>query len=511
MPIPAVDPGKPFITLDRITLRVRDRRLFEGDSWEIGTGQNWAVIGPNGAGKTSLVKAIAGRVPIVAGHIRYHADGLAPATIGYLSFETHQNLVEREEIRDEARFFGGDLNGFLSVRQVLQAAGSPATPLPPPIVGVCDRLEIAGLLDRPAARLSTGEVRRVLTARELLASPRLLILDEPFEGLDESGRRQMQALIAATVAGGTPVILVTHRLAEIPPAVTHVLTVKHGRIASRGRRPPTLDRSDLERLYGPEKPRVTSLPPNPPIAARNPGAPGRVLIDMCRVTVRYGSVTVLEDLNWTVRAGENWAIVGPNGSGKTTLLGLIAGDNPQAYANSIELFGCRRGSGETIWDIKRALGLVSAEFQLRYRKPLRAAEVVVSGFFDSVGLYRRATCRQVRIAWTWMNRLGCAGLAKRIFPHLSQGEQRLVLLARAMVRSPPLLILDEPCQGLDRVARRRLFDVLDRVGKNTRTGLLYVTHYPAEIPQTTTHILRFERSGRGGYRVRQETLAGQQE
>ncbi|MFZ0614275.1 MAG: ATP-binding cassette domain-containing protein, partial [Desulfobacterales bacterium] len=481
-----------------------------GDSWEIGIGQNWAVIGPNGAGKTSLVRAIAGQVPIVDGHIRYHAEGLAPASIGFLSFESHRNLMIREEVRDDARFFSGDVDGYLSVRQVLQAAGTPADPLPPPLVRVCDRLEIAGLLERPVARLSTGEIRRVLTAREILTSPRLLILDEPFEGLDASGRRQMQTLIAATVAEGIPVILVTHRLSEIPPAVTHVLAVKNGRIVSRGRRPPTLHRHDLERLYGPEKPRGMSLPLRPPPVVRGPAAAGRVLIDMCRVTVRYGSVTVLDDLNWTVRAGENWAIVGPNGAGKTTLLSLIAGDNPQAYANSIELFGCRRGSGETIWDIKRSLGLVSAEFQLRYRKPLRAAEVVVSGFFDSVGLYRRATCRQVRVAWAWMDRLGCAELAKRFFPHLSQGEQRLVLLARAMVKSPPLLILDEPCQGLDRFARRRLLDVLDRVGHDTQTCLLYVTHYPAEIPKTTTHILRFERYGSGGYRVRQDTLKGRQ-
>lgn len=509
MPITAAN-CKPFITLDRIALRVRDRRLFAGDSWEIGTDQNWVVIGPNGAGKTSLVRAIAGQVPVVDGLIRYHADGLAPDSIGYLSFESHRNLMAREEVRDEARFFSGDVGSYLSVRQLLKAAASPGDSRPSPFIRVSDRFDIAGLLDRPVARLSTGEMRRVLTAHEILTSPRLLILDEPFEGLDAQGRRQMQTLIAASVAGGIPVILVTHRLAEIPSAVTHILAVKNGHIVSQGRRPPILDWQDLERLYGPENPRGTSMPERRPQKGHGSGTDRRVLIDMRRVAVRYGSVTVLEDLNWTVRVGENWAIVGPNGSGKTTLLGLIAGDNPQAYANSIELFGCRRGAGETIWDIKRSVGQVSAEFQLRYRKPLRAAEVVVSGFFDSVGLYRRATCRQVRIAWTWMKRLGCAGLAKRFFPHLSQGEQRLILLARAMVKSPPLLILDEPCQGLDRLARRRLLDVLDRVGKNTQTCLLYVTHYPAELPQTTTHILRFEKSGRGGYRVRQETLAGQQ-
>ena len=154
-----------------------------------------------------------------------------------------------------------------------------------------------------------------------------------------------------------------------------------------------------------------------------------------------------------------------SGTGKTTLLSLVAGDNLQSYANSIELFGRRRGSGETIWDIKQHLGLVSAEFQIRYRKPLRALEVVVSGFFDSVGLYRQASCRQRRIAFAWMKQLGCADRAKRFFQNLSQGEQRLVLLARAMVKSPLMLILDEPCQGLDGGNRDRVVRMVEAIGK----------------------------------------------
>jgi molybdate transport system ATP-binding protein len=343
-------------------------------------------------------------------------------------------------------------------------------------------------------------------AREILKSPRLLILDEPFEGLDTQGRRRIKALIRATIEGQIPVILVTHRLAEIPSAVSHILAVKNGRIVYQGRRPATLNRQDLERLYAPGKRREIALPvcPQPRVCGHR--AAGRVLIDMQQVTVRYGNVTVLDNLNWTVRTGENWAIVGPNGSGKTTLLSLVAGDNLQAYANSIELFGRRRGSGETIWDIKQQLGLVSSEFQIRYRKPLRAFEVVVSGFFDSVGLYRQASCRQCRIAFAWMKQLGCADRAKRFFQNLSQGEQRLVLLARAMVKSPLMLILDEPCQGLDRFARSRLLDLLDRMGRESETCLLYVTHYPAEIPACTTHVLRFEMSTTGGYRARQVTL-----
>jgi molybdate transport system ATP-binding protein len=498
--------AQPFITLDRVTIRVRDRRLFSGASWEIATGQHWAVIGPNGAGKTSLVRALAGQVPVVDGNIKYHDPGLVPPVVGYLSFESHQNLIAREETRDDSRFFSGDFDSFLSVRHLLLSVVPASGFQTPALDRVGERLEIAGLLDRPVRRLSTGEIRRVLMAREILKSPRLLILDEPFEGLDTQGRRRIKALIRATIEGQIPVILVTHRLAEIPSAVSHILAVKNGRIVYQGKRPATLSRQDLERLYAPGKRREIALPVRPQPRVCGHRAAGRVLIDMQQVTVRYGNVTVLDNLNWTVRTGENWAIVGPNGSGKTTLLSLVAGDNLQAYANSIELFGRRRGSGETIWDIKQQLGLVSSEFQIRYRKPLRAFEVVVSGFFDSVGLYRQASCRQCRIAFAWMKQLGCADRAKRFFQNLSQGEQRLVLLARAMVKSPLMLILDEPCQGLDRFARSRLLDLLDRMGRESETCLLYVTHYPAEIPACTTHVLRFEMSTTGGYRARQVTL-----
>ncbi|MGA8281156.1 MAG: ATP-binding cassette domain-containing protein [Desulfobacterales bacterium] len=499
---------QPFITLDRITIRVKDRRLFSGVSWEIASGQHWAVIGPNGAGKTSLVRALAGQVPVVDGKIIYHDPGLVPSAVGYLSFESHQNLIAREEIRDDSRFFSGDFDSFLSVRQHLLSVVPSLEFRTSALEQVGERLEITGLLDRPVRRLSTGEIRRVFMAREILKSPRLLILDEPFEGLDTQGRRRIKALIRATIKGQIPVILVTHRLAEIPSAVSHILAIKNGRIVYQGKRPATLNRQDLERLYAPEKRREIALPVRLQSQECGRRAAGRVLIDMQGVTVRYGNVTVLDKLSWTVRAGENWAIVGPNGSGKTTLLSLVAGDNLQAYANAIELFGRRRGSGETIWDIKQHLGLVSAEFQIRYRKPLRAFEVVVSGFFDSVGLYRQASCRQCRIALAWMKQLGCADRAKRFFQNLSQGEQRQVLLARAMVKSPLMLILDEPCQGLDRFARRRLLDILDRMGCEAKTCLLYVTHYPPEIPACTTNVLHFEISTTGGYRVRQETLNG---
>jgi molybdate transport system ATP-binding protein len=493
----------PFITLDRVTIRVRDQRLFTGSCWTIDNGQHWAVIGPNGAGKTSLVRAIAGLVPVVDGNIYFHNPTMVPQDIGYLSFETHRNLISREESRDESRSFSGDFKNHLSVRALLRGRAKNKTLPPENRQKWQAKLDLAELLDRPVRGLSTGEVRRVLIAMEVLNSPRMLILDEPFDGLDAQRRERLVSILNRLMDGATQIILVTHRLAEIPPRMTHVLGVKNGRMVFQGERR-KLNSLKLMQIYDPgnhpDKPYQGQMTLNR--HDRTNSEP--VVIDMRNVTVNYGNVTVIRNLNWTVRAGENWAILGPNGSGKTSLLSLIAGDNPQAYANTISIFGRRRGSGETIWDIKQHIGLVSSEFQIRYRKQLLAADVVLSGFFDSVGLYRRASSSQRRIAAAWMKRLGCTALAERSFQLLSQGEQRLVLLVRAMVKSPRLLILDEPCQGLDRVARRRLLSLLNQVGFDSGMQLLFVTHQPEEMLTCITHILRFEKMPSGVYRAHSE-------
>ena len=497
--------NQPIITLSRVAIRVRDQRLFSDDCWTISKWQHWAVVGPNGAGKTSLVGAIAGLMPVVAGHVFYHDPNITPPKIGYLSFETQRRLIAREERRDESRSFSGDFTERLTVRKLLQPQVTNNTKQSVDCLNLIDHLGINELQDRPIQRLSTGEVRRVLIARELLKTPGLLILDEPFDGLDSDRRKQMTSILNHLMGSTTQIILVTHRLAEIPERITHVVGVKNHRLVFQEERN-RLDRDRLLRLYdtGMVRRRDSLWTDPEKINDEHRKHSSKVIVDMQDVTVRYGNVTVINHLNWTVRTGENWTIVGPNGSGKTTLLSLLAADNPQAYANDIRLFGRRRGSGETLWDIKRNIGLVSSEFQIRYRKQLSAEDTVLSGFFDSVGLYRTASSIQRQTAEMWMERLGCADLAKRQYHLLSQGEQRLVLLARAMVKSPQLLILDEPCQGLDQAARERLLKIFDRLGFESGVQLIYVTHQAEDRLACITHILRLERMSSGFYHARTE-------
>ena len=192
--------------------------------------------------------------------------------------------------------------------------------------------------------------------------------------------------------------------------------------------------------------------------------------------VAYEGKLVFKGLDWTFQRGEQWRISGPNGSGKSTLLSMISGDNPKAYGKDITLFGVKRGSGESIWDIKRHYGLMSSSLHRDYRVSASVLEVVVSGFFDSIGLYDRPTESQWRIAREWLELLGLKDRARTAFSVLSFGEQRQVLIVRAMVKLPMILLLDEPCLGLDAANRALVLNLVDYIVSHSQTHLLFVSH-----------------------------------
>jgi molybdate transport system ATP-binding protein len=349
-------------------------------------------------------------------------------------------------------------------------------------------------------------MRKVLIARELVKSPQLVILDEPFDGLDVNSRARLSRIIGQLMKKNTQVILVTHHLAEILPGISHVLGIKNGQVVIQGKREEILVPEQLEQLYTPVQPDFETLPLKLAGKASHKSSHHKILVAMKNVTVTYGKVLALKNLNWSMKTGENWLIIGPNGSGKTTLLSLIAGDNSQAYSNEIYLFGRPRGSGRSIWDLKRHIGLISSEFQIRYRKPITAFEVVLSGFFDSVGLYQYSTLAQQEITKKWMKMFKIENKSDRRFNRLSYGEQRRVLLARSMVKTPLILMLDEPCQGLDRPARRVMIDLIDFIGRHTTTNILYVTHHLKELPSCITHILQFKLTITGNYTAFSESI-----
>ncbi len=355
------------------------------------------------------------------------------------------------------------------------------------IAAVAGQLGIGNLLSLSLIKLSNGQARRARIARALLARPELLILDEPFLGLDVNGRAEITAILGGLVAAGQHLLLVT-RPNEIPDWVTHVLSLDRLAIRFQGARSNYGDIRATS-MHG----RLTAQPKHPSLAHRVSEGQSRndkPIIEMRNVAVRYGERVALRDVSWTVRAGERWAVLGPNGSGKTTLLSLITADHPQAYSNELYLFGQRRGSGESIWDIKRQLGLVSPELHLYFKEPLTAGRTAATGFFDRLTA-RTTTSEQDERVRSLFTEFGIGELLERPFASLSTGEQRLVLLIRALVKAPPLLVLDEPFQALDVDMIQRSRAWLDTRLRADQT-LLFVTHYDAEIPQTVNRILRLD-------------------
>jgi molybdate transport system ATP-binding protein len=477
----------PLVKLDDVSVRSNGKTVLHHLDWEIHPGQNWAIVGPNGVGKSLLMQVVQGNLPCSAGRVVY---GGAPAAlrIAQVSFELHHRLIAYEQDQEFFRQFSHDEG--MTVEQLLAGAD------PADIVRV---LDLEPLLDAPLVTLSNGEMRKVLIARALQKAPHILILDEPYDGLDVNSRQRLAEVVDNLARLGTQILLVTHRIEEISDTITHLLCLKEGEIALMGDRKQVLEAGLVAHLYGPPE-READLTGFPkPVRSLGPkfrtplGVPQEPSVVMKDVTVVYGSKVVLDRLNWTVNRDENWAIVGPNGAGKTTLLRLISADHLQAYANEIYLFGTRRGSGESIWDIKRKIGVLSPELQIGYREDLRAGDVVLSGFFDSVGLYRRPTPDQRAQVRYWMEILGAEDLAEQDFTRLSYGQRRIVLLARALVKSPQMLLLDEPCQGLDYENRQRLIDTVSAVAQKTGTQILYVTHRRNEFPACISHVLEFRK------------------
>ncbi|MFW6248081.1 MAG: ABC transporter ATP-binding protein, partial [bacterium] len=213
------------------------------------------------------------------------------------------------------------------------------------------------------------------------------------------------------------------------------------------------------------------------------------LIKMHKVGVAYEGTPILRDVSWTVRRCDRWMIVGPNGSGKSTLLSLVTGDNAKAYGQEVELFGRRKGSGESVWEIKRRIGWVSGDLQLAYPLRTTVEETVLSGFHDSIGLFEEPSGYEREVAREWIARIGLSEREDRKLRELSFGERRMVLVARAVVKRPELLIADEPTQGLDDEHAAMVLALLDRIGRETESCLLYVTHDPDERLACATHVL----------------------
>lgn len=344
---------------------------------------------------------------------------------------------------------------------------------------------------QPLISLSSGELRRYQLRKALASHPKTLILDNPFIGLDAETRQQLRThLLHIANEESLDLYLVIAKTDDLPDYVEQVIDMDNdGKTMTLKEYLAQLPELPAHVLNHEKRQAIIDLPTN------MNDYHAEEVVCMHDVCIRYGERTILKDLSWTVRNGERWALSGQNGSGKSTLLSLVCADNPQAYACDITLFGYRRGqSGETIWDIKRHIGYVSPEMHRSYHRNLPAIHIVASGLKDTVGLYVRPNEQELKQCQFWMNIFGIENLANRSFITLSSGEQRLVLLARAFVKDPELLILDEPLHGLDLVNRRLAKDIIEAFCERKNKTLIFVTHYQEELPLCITNHLELHYS-----------------
>ena len=428
------------------------RTIRLGD-FEILPGEKTAIIGNDSSGRGEAASCIA---------------RLYPAVTSYMKFRDSYGTAADREYFHQLRWNHGMMDDDAPTGRERLLRSVSGCPDPDSAMEVmekyCALFSLEGILDEPIVTYSSGEMRKFLLVKALLPSPEILLLDSPYIGLDHETRDLLSGILS-DLSSSVSVVLVLSRPDEIPPFITHVMTVENGKVSGK---------YSLGEFSG------RFLPPE--------------VVSMRKVSVRYGRRTILRDLDWTVREGERWVLTGGNGSGKSTLLSLICADNPMAYACDMSLFGRKRGSGESIWDIKRNIGYVSPEMHRAFRSDAPCLKVVGSGLSKMGAIIPRMTPEQEERCLQWMEKFGIADLKDRPFYSLEPSLQRLTLVCRAFVKEPPLLVLDEPMHGLDEGNRRRVREIMDEYFTDPSKTLIMVTHYPEEYPSCINRSLTLRRN-----------------
>lgn len=470
------------------------KTILNDISFAFSVGQSMAIVGPSGCGKTTLGRIIVGKLEPSSGEV-FFAEGLTRRMV-----EQQDNFMTISRLASSyygQRYENQGMEQSPTILAYLQQTADE-------VEWAMELLNIAHLKNSKLMMLSNGERKRTQLAEALLHQPDVLVLDQPFVGLDVQSRENLSQQIAEIHRSGKTIVLICDAM-HIPEEIDWVLEMDRGQVLQWVPRFNYLPKE--EQTGSPEM--MESYFAGLPVAD---DAEFEIAVRMNKVTVVHGEREILKDIDWTVRKGECWALMGPNGAGKTTLLSLITADNPQGYVNDLTFFDRRRGSGESIWDIKQRIGYVSPELHLYFLRgkgiyntipglekslptggnSLRCDEVITSGFNEQIGFSASRSDFQKKAVQTWFSILQLEHLADSKFAEASLSEQRLLLLARALVKLPSLLILDEPCQGLDAHQTKLFTAMLDVICRHLDTTIIYVTHYQEEIPQSVTQLLQLE-------------------
>lgn len=443
---------------------------------DIPHGATMAVIGPNGAGKTILSRLLSKKIPLKTGSIKIDGVDARYNDIITLSFRDIYSPAQLRDMYYQQRFNSFNSDEAPTVAEVLKGYDDKLYGKYARVCGIED------MMNKRTIALSSGQTRKLHIFRSIIENPKVLIIENPFIGLDSLSREQVGEMLSFLPTMGTTCIYVVCDVKDIPDDVDYVLPIKDRHIFPMQKKEDfLLDENLIKTLF----PSSTSKKLSFPSPLYEAGDYDNAIV-MKDVKISYGGRYILKDVNWTVKVGEKWSLTGRNGSGKSTLLSLVCGDNPQAYANDITLFDRRRGTGESIWDIKKRIGYVSPEMHTCYMEDIRCIDVVASGIYDTIGLFRRPTAEHLSMAREWLEVFGAGDIAEKSFIISSFGEQRLVLLVRAFVKNPQLLILDEPFHGLDSSCKSRVQDIIEAFCAQKNKTLIMVSHYERDIPHCVT-------------------------
>jgi molybdate transport system ATP-binding protein len=482
---------KPSIIVTDLYVAIQDTTVLDGISFSLQPNQHLAVLGASGSGKTSLVHAFAGKIHFSGSIVmqlnstRLHSQQITLVE----QWDSFKNLSNTSDFYYQQRFNSFDAEDAPTIMHELLKelqAGETELNEVAKIESGLKRLGIFHLKNSPLIQLSSGEHKRFQLIKALLNPPALLILDSPYTGLDTASRKGLNEILNEISGNGTQLILISGNF-PIPACITHIAHLENSTFNFFGDKEffdfTETNHSDKNEIFF-----DTELMPD-----AKESTPFASIVEMANVHIKYGNKTIVEGLNWKVKQGEKWLLKGRNGAGKSSLLNLITGDHPQAYSNEINLFGKKRGSGESIWDIKQKIGYISPELHAYFDKSISCFDTVASGFFDTIGLYKKLTTEQHYIILQWLDFLRLSShVFNKPLHSISTSVQRLTLFARALVKNPPLLILDEPCQGLDLHQRDQFISLIDHLCRKFQKTLIYVSHAEEEIPTCIEKVLHLE-------------------